>query len=686
MKRIIPFFLTILMISIMLSCDRQTLKQETMGIIQDTVIMETISGLTDKYPCADTFRIERGVTQAAKFWTNADGSKEDFAEFCMKNFAATDEEQQLLFDKLSRNFEILYGYFHKMNRTLTEPLHLDTGPLSEIDLIFGSYSPSAHLYEDLFKNKIAFITLLNFPFYSLAEKNENGKDWSRLEWAYARMGDVFSQRVPPAVLQKVSEISTTVDNYIAEYNIMMGSLTDSEGRTYFPENMKLITHWGLRDEIKSNYSQPEGLEKQKMIYQVMLRIIDQSIPEKVINNDAYQWDPYNNKVLDGEKEITFSAEPDTRYVHFLNSYKSLREIDPYSPYYSDYISRKFDQEMEISQRQMEELFKSLVSSPQTMKVAEMIKTRLGREFQPFDIWYDGFKPRSTYSPEKLDEIVNKKYPSKDAFEKDIPEILVKLGFSVNKAIEISSRITVDAARGAGHAWGAAMRGDKAHLRTRIGKDGMDYKGYNIAIHELGHNVEQTITLYDVDYYSLRRVPNTGFTEAVAFIFQTKDMELLGLKSEDPNLQHWKNLDLFWGVYEIMGVSLVDMEVWKWLYTNPDATPAQLKKKVIETAKTVWNNYFSEVFGVTDEPVLAIYSHMISYPLYLSAYPLGHLIEFQAEEYIGDKNIALELYRMLIAGSITPQHWMKNAVGKEISVEPMLKAVDEAVENCKDLIN
>ena len=34
--------------------------------------------------------------------------------------------------------------------------------------------------------------------------------------------------------------------------------------------------------------------------------------------------------------------------------------------------------------------------------------------------------------------------------------------------------------------GAVRRQDRAHLRTRIGAGGMDYKGYNIAVHELGH--------------------------------------------------------------------------------------------------------------------------------------------------------------------------------------------------------
>jgi len=32
--------------------------------------------------------------------------------------------------------------------------------------------------------------------------------------------------------------------------------------------------------------------------------------------------------------------------------------------------------------------------------------------------------------------------------------------------------------------GAEMRSEKAHLRTRVEKTGMNYKGYNIAIHEM----------------------------------------------------------------------------------------------------------------------------------------------------------------------------------------------------------
>jgi len=97
------------------------------------------------------------------------------------------------------------------------------------------------------------------------------------------------------------------------------------------------------------------------------------------------------------------------------------------------------------------------------------------------------------------------------------------------------------------------------------------------------------------------VPNTAFTEAYAFTFQKHDLELLGIKDNDPNKEALAAIDNFWMSYEIMGVSLVDMAVWKWLYENPDATKEQLKDQVIKTAKEVWNKYYSGVFGIKDSP-------------------------------------------------------------------------------------
>jgi hypothetical protein len=646
----------------------------------DKATMEKVkTELLAKYGESAKFRIERGVQQAGALWRDTDGTPQDFHAFCIENFVNDEAAIDRLYKKLERNFEIFSGYFNVIDLKLKEPIHLVGNEIEPVDMMFGSYNVAAHLNDDFFNNKVAFLTVLNFPFYSLEEKTAQGMDWSRKQWAYARMGDRFTSRVPADIIMNASKTLTEADSYISDYNIYMGNLLNAKGKQLFPADMKLITHWGLRDELKSNYVGAAGLEKQMIIYDVMKRIIDQSIPQSVINSGEYTWDPKANKIFKDGKEATFTSEPDKRYEVLLDNYKALKAIDPYSPNFPTYIDRAFEEGMEISQADVERLFIEFVSSPQVKEVAAYISKQLGRKLQPFDIWYNGFKSRGGLPEEQLTAMTSSRYPNTHAFKAEIPVILTKLGWEEKKAQEISSLILVDAARGSGHAWGSAMRNDYAHLRTRIHEKGMDYKGYNIAIHELGHNVEQTVTMNDVDYYMLQGVPNTAFTEAVAFLFQKRDLELLGLPNTDPNKEHMMALDNFWGSYEIMGVALVDMKVWKWMYANPNATPAQLKEAVISSAKEVWNKYYADVLGGKDEPILGVYSHMIDNPLYLSNYPMGHIIDFQIEQQVKGKSLAAEFDRMYTQGRLVPQVWMKGAVGREISIEPSLNAAAEALK-------
>jgi hypothetical protein len=662
-------------------CGGQQMKTQhtELSPINDALIQQVISDMTEQFGQHLNFRIERGVNQTAELWRESDGTNDEFAAFCKENFIASTDELNTVFDKLMVNFEILSGNMLRIKKDLLRPLHLDVGPIHPIDVKFGSYEPGAHLREDFFNNKIAFVVALNFPFYTLDEKTELGSQWSRLEWAEARVGDYYTSRVPAHLIQEASVVGTQADNYIAEYNIYMGRLLNQDGETLFPENLRLITHWGLRDELKSSYADDRGLEKQKMIYTVMQRIIDQSIPREVINNNAYQWNPIDNTLYDNGQPVSFESEPYTRYELLLKNFKANKNLDPYYPKFPTYIQRQFEATMEIPQEDVRKLFTEFISSPQVKEVADLISERLGRPLEPFDIWYNGFRPRGTYSEEELDKIVSKRYSNVQDFQAGLEPMLLKLGFTNERAKFIASNVKVEGSRGAGHAYGSLIRDDKVLLRTRIGDQGMDYKGYNIAIHEFGHNVEQVISLHDVDYFSLNRVPNTSFTEALAFIFQKRDLELLGLKDDDPLKDHMRALANFWSCYEIMGVSLVDMKVWEWMYDNPNATPAQLKDAVIAIAKEIWNEFYAPVFGSTDEPILAIYSHMISYPLYLSNYPLGHVIDFQIEQYIKDKHFATEIERMFRLGSLIPQEWMRQAVGTELSIQPTLEAAGKAVQ-------
>ncbi len=648
--------------------------------ISENIVNEVIDSLIHRNAETDKFRIERGVKQVADFWKKEDGDMRSFSDFCLNYFIPSGEQLDIFFRKIERNSEILSGNYSRLALQLREPLDLDEGEITPIDMMIGSYNPSSHLLDDFFKNKIAFYQLLNFPFYSLEEKLNLGPGWSRKEWASARIGDQIIARLPAEVIQSYSEILTIADAYIAEYNILMNNLVDDSGQKYFPEDLKLITHWGLRDELKSQYAEKDGIDRQRMIYEVMNRIVTQEIPAQVINSDKFLWNPYTNKLYSENQEIEIKPEENIRYRHLLDIFKATRKQDVYYPYYPTAIERAFNKEMQIPLDEVERLFIELLTSSQAREVAKLISVRLERPLEPFDIWYNGFKPKgSKIDGSLLAKRIAEKYPTREAFESALPLILMKLGFSREESQYLASKITVDPSRGAGHATGAEMRTEKSHLRTRIGKNGMDYKGYNIAIHEFGHNVEQTLTLYDMDFYALRGVPNTAFTEALAFAFQKRDLELLGYTNTDSMGKHLMALDIFWSCFEIMGVSLVDMYVWKWMYENPFATADELKEAVLDIAREVWNNYYAGIFGISDQVILAVYSHMIAYPLYLSAYPVGHLIDYQIEEYISDKEFAREVKRIFTSGNVTPDLWMKNAVGTGISNTPLLNAVDEALK-------
>lgn len=638
---------------------------------------KVITELCEQYPASNRLLMQRGVDQVASLWQEADGNEDVFNQFVKQNYMADAASRRQLFDKLCTAYEILMGTSNQVAIELSLPTVLAGPDPTRIDYIFSAFSPYSHLWNDLYENKVAFITILNFPNYTLEEKNAQGKNWSREEWAYARMGDMFTSRVPAELRKEAGQANADAENYIASYNIMMGHLLNEKGKKLFPENMILLTHWNLRDEIKSNYANTtNGLEKQEMIYKVLEHIVQGTIPQAVINNAAYDWAPMSNRTWQDGKEVTLESEDSRRYERILAHFKAMKKVDAYEPQQPSGIIRNFEGSMEILPREIEDLFINLVSSSQVKQVGKLIQKKLKRKLRPYDIWYDGFKSRSTISEDDLSAQTRTKYPTPEAFEADMPRMLEALGFSKENAAFLASKISVQGARGSGHAWGASGRWQNSLLRTRIGAEGMDYKGYNIAVHEFGHNVEQTIDLYNIDHYTLSGVPNTGFTEALAFVFQKRDLQLLGY---DQQVNDNTTLDIFWGLYEIMGVSLVDMYMWQWLYAHPEASASELKDATVTIAKDVWNKYYFPVLGEKDSPILACYSHMVNSPMYLPNYPFGHIIEFQLEEHFAKcaskKEFADEIMRIYQLGRLTPNQWMQEAVGANVSTASILNAVD-----------
>ncbi len=670
-----------------LSCSKQGGGEAPAGAsVGAGIVKQTIDTLVAKHGDALKTRIEQGVKQTAERWRQEDGTENDFFDFCRENFISDQQTLDQTFARFEQNLMLINGYYTELRRDLSLPLQLDTGPVLPIDLRFGEFSPGVHMIDDMYATRLAFVALLNFPLTTLEQRLQQGASWNRRQWAEARLAQRFEARVPASAQQQATTAYTAADNYISSYNIHMRNVLDDKGQRLFPEGLVLITHWGLRDELKGQYALGDGLPRQKLIMRVMERIIAQEIPSGVIDNPKMDWYVEANKIAPAgapvDKAVPGEREPDTRYEMWLKTFHGEQAIDKWTPAAPTHIARRFNLDREIPEAEVEKLFVSILSSPLVKEVAQRIRTRLGRDLQPFDIWYPGFKSKPPVTEAELDKIVAARYPNVQAFERDIPNILRKLGFDPATARFLADHIAVDASRGAGHAMGSGRITDKARLRTRVPAGGMNYKGYNIAIHELGHNVEQVLSYQKIDHTLLRGVPNTAFTEGFAFVFQSRDLELLGLRVTDPLAEAGSTLDVFWSTYEIAGVALVDMRAWRWLYEHPDASPQQFRDAVTAIAKDVWNSYYAPVFGQRDVTLLAIYSHMVDAGMYTPDYPLGHIIAFQIEQYLKGKDLAKEMQRMCAIGSVSPGLWMNTAVGAAISTQPMLDAAKTSLQLVK----
>jgi hypothetical protein len=646
--------------------------------------------LAAKYGESQRSRAQRGLKQVAGFWRTSDGDQAAFEEFVGRNFAGDPQALDTAFNRFEYLLEQAFGHLNEIGREFRQQTDLDAGPVQAYDEVFSGYDPSAHLLDDFFSNKLAFVVLLNFPLTTLEERLANGDKWTRRQWAETRLAEYFSKRIPAEVNLAIARATADSEQYISEYNIWMHHLIDDQGRRLFPPKMRLLSHWNLRDEIKAEYGDRQnGLAKQRMIEKVMERIVTQTIPKAVINNPQVDWNPHTNEVraaaemdsgfAPAQGNATQAPEPNTRYRHLLEDFRAEKLLDPFSPNASTLMARRFNEDRQLPEERVQKMFEQVLTSPAVARVAALIQKRLGRPLEPFDIWYNGFRPRMKYTEAELDAIVSKKYPTAEAYQKDIPSLLEKLGFSRERAKFAAANIVVDPARGSGHAMGAAMHQAKAHLRTRVEIGGMNYKGFNIAVHEMGHNVEQTFSMNTIDHYSLNGVPNNAFTEALAFVFQGRDLQLLGLQSPDAQAEALKALNDFWATYEICGVSLVDMRVWHWMYDHPQAAPEQLRDAVLQISKDVWNRYYAPVFNKKDVVLLGVYSHMINSFLYLPDYPLGHMIAFQLEEHMNKAGkIGPEFERVARQGRIAPDLWMKGATGLPVGPESLLAAAERAL--------
>ena len=136
-------------------------------------------------------RLSRGIRQIAAYWQAQDGDREVFEDFVRANFAADQASLDALFDRFQRLLEQLDGHMHEIGREFRQQADLDLGPILPLDEISAGYDPGAHIADDFFENKLAFIVLLNFPLTTLDERITEGPRWTRRQWAEVRLAQRF---------------------------------------------------------------------------------------------------------------------------------------------------------------------------------------------------------------------------------------------------------------------------------------------------------------------------------------------------------------------------------------------------------------------------------------------------------------------------------------------------------------
>ena len=213
--------------------------------------------LVAKHGEAERARIARGLAQLAKFWRQdeasnpgkGDGDAAALAAFVRENYAGDAVARDALFSRMEFVFESLDGHLQEIGRDFRRQSDLDLGPIRSFDETLAAYDPGAHVSDDLFANKLAFVILLNFPLTSLDERLQKGDAWTRREWAEARLAERFSKRIPATVRLATAKANAEADQYIAGYNIWMHHVVDSNGTRLFPPKLRLLSHWNLRDQL-----------------------------------------------------------------------------------------------------------------------------------------------------------------------------------------------------------------------------------------------------------------------------------------------------------------------------------------------------------------------------------------------------------------------------------------------------
>ena len=636
-----------------------------------TIVAEILSVHGD----AERARAVAGVRRVAERWLAADGDTDELKRFCVEHYVPA-SGQVALVDRLESAVTWIGGHLYELRRHLRRFTDLRVNRVGAIDDVLATFDPAPDLPDQWYRQKIAFVALLNCDRPTLDSMLADGENWSVDRWVESRVAQSFPPRVPKELNDRVRDVAHRANRFVSEFHVPVGTLIDANNKRRFEPDRKLVAHWLIREAMKAGYADADGLPMQRALAWTMARHIDGTIPRSVMEGKGDEdWNPERNTIAGKPKGDTVGL---VRYEHLLAWRDVNFALDPYFPEHGTAIRRKCELEREIPEDDVERILVDLLSSDARRPLAAFLRKRVGRALEPFDIYCDEF-----VQPLPIDDLnrrVRERFGDTKGMERNLPQLLEELGFAHDDATFYGQRIKVEIARGAGHAVRPGVPELNAWLRTSSLDNELGWDGFDTAMHELGHTIEQTISTHFVPRTALRGVPNTACTEAFAFLFQSLGRKALGLLTSDEEHRAFEldAVQTFAAACQIAGPALLELRVWNWIYQHPNANAASLCAEVLRVADELWRDYYEIDFGPDPYHLLAAYQHMIAHPLYLPDYPIGHVISHQIRSHMRGKDLASETKRICSIGRVTPQLWMQRAVGGGIDVAPLARDAEAAL--------
>ena len=663
--------------------------------------IEKITGrVAARFGATERARLAAGVVRVAERWTGEDGDAEAFEAFCADHFVEGAGQRARLLDRFEALLTTVQGHLNEIGRRRRRWVDLQGESEPAFDDLAATFDPAPSVSEEWYRQRLAFVALLNFESPTLQTMLEHGDFWSADEWAAARVGQTFGPRLPRELGDKNRAAWHRASQFVDNFHVPIGGVIDEHGDQPFESGRRLVAHWLIREAIVGEYGNPDGLSSQRAIGWVMRRHVDGTIPEVVMNGAAGNsagsqdgdpssepvaqpaWDPAENTVNEESVEPNETVGP-ARYAVMLERFALSRETDSYYPQHPTALARAFELDREITVEAVESLLIDLLGSPVRADLAAAATARLGRPLESHDVYFHDLTGRP--STEALDARVAERFPDVASFEAQLPDILRTIGFDDEKAEFLGTRVRVELARGAGHAVPPGLPEYGAWLRTNGQPGALDWDGFEIGMHELGHNIEQLCSVHYVPRPMLRRVPNSACTEAFAFLYQSQARRVAGLQAdgEVDSVARAATLRTMMNACQIAGPALVELRAWRWMYAQPGTpTPEALRDAVLEISDDVWHTSYAEYFGPDPFALMGAYQHMVGYPLYLSNYVMGHIMSEQIRAYVATRDLASETMRICGIGNLTPDAWLKRAVGEGLRVSALVDGAGAALADLK----